>query len=240
MILGIDCATSIASAALVRSGQVLADVIYPPGGSDLGRRAGHAEILLPLIESVLERTGRALGDLRGIALTVGPGSFTGVRIGLSTVQGLVYGSGIPTEGISTLWANARRVIGRDGLVCPLLDARKGEVYTALFRRDGQALARLAPDAVLPVEEALERVQVRAGGEPCLFIGDGVQRYDGAIRAAAGDRFRPAEEGRYPSAAAAAALLGELRLRVAEPRSVSGLTPVYLRRSEAETKRPESL
>jgi tRNA threonylcarbamoyl adenosine modification protein YeaZ len=87
-----------------------------------------------------------VGEIAGIAVSIGPGSFTGVRIGLSTVKGLAYGADMPAVGISTLHAIAARVSGFDGIVCPILDARKRDVYAAIFRKQGNQLERLAADS----------------------------------------------------------------------------------------------
>jgi tRNA threonylcarbamoyladenosine biosynthesis protein TsaB len=242
-ILGIDCATSIASAALVENGEIIADRIHPPpnvsGERGTAAQAGHAEILIPLIESLLSEAGHSLVDIGGIALTVGPGSFTGLRIGLSTVKGLAYDTGILTAGISTLWANAARVTGFNGPVWACLDARKAEVYAALFRWSGGTLTRLSEDSVVPIDRLLELAAGTTAGGPCAFIGDGARRYEKALRDVLGEHFRCAEGDSHASVAAAAAQLAEPRLRTAKPDPLGALAPVYLRRSEAESKRPQS-
>ena len=96
--------------------------------------SNHAEILLPLIQTLFETTGVTVQQLSGIAVSIGPGSFTGLRIGLATAKGLAYESGVPLVGVSTLHANAARVRRGDALIGSMLDARKSEVYVALFRR----------------------------------------------------------------------------------------------------------
>lgn len=125
-ILGVDTSTWTASTAIVDREQIVAEDFYPRerNAGRSGPKANHSEIILPLVDSVLKRAGIGLLDVAGIAISVGPGSFTGIRIGLSTVKGLVYGTDIPACGISTLQAIAARVSDFDGVVCSLLDARK--------------------------------------------------------------------------------------------------------------------
>jgi tRNA threonylcarbamoyladenosine biosynthesis protein TsaB len=236
-VLGIDSATSVASVALVEDGQVLCEERSPretgPSGAS---RPQHAEILISLLESVLQRTAVRLDDLSGMAVSIGPGSFTGLRIGLSMVKGLVYESRIPVVGVSTLQASAVRVRDWEGLVCPILDARKKEVYAALFRRSGERCERVIEDSASSPETWLAAMAGRAGnGDRILFLGDGVARFGELIRAAFGDRVLLSSGDRYPSLAAGAAALGEKRLRDSGGDRIGCLEPVYLRPSEAELR-----
>ena len=240
MILGIDTATATASVALVEEGRVIAEEVRSAprqsGPHPSGGRGNHAEILLPLIGMVLAKAGVLLPEISAFAVSIGPGSFTGLRIGLSTVKGLAYGWEVPVVGVPTLLAVAARVTGWDGLVCPLLDARKKEVYAALFRKEAETLERLAEDLVCSAEAVIERVAALDGGEPCLFIGDGIQSYGKLITAALGDRSRVTLGEVYPSTACAVAQLGEARLARQERDPVGAMVPLYLRPSEAELKK----
>ena len=177
-ILGLDTSISVASVAISEGGRLVAEDFYPRKGSAEGSgvKSNHAEIILPLVDSVLRRAGIELSDVAGIAVSIGPGSFTGVRIGLSTVKGLAYGTGMPAVGISTLQAIAARVDGFEGRVCPILDARKGEVYAAVFRIHGSQLERLTQDALMPFLIFLEELRGLGKPAPYLFIGDGVTTY----------------------------------------------------------------
>ena len=237
--LGIDTATSTASAAIVEDGVLVAEKILPPGapanGSAAGRfKSNHAEVLLPLIASVLREAAVSLSELSCLAVTIGPGSFTGLRIGLSTVKGLAYGWQIPLVGISTLLANAARVTDYDGLICPFLDARKKEVYASLFSRSGDSLTRLTEDAVLDVKEVVDLV--RKHDAPCLFIGDGTATYEKLLKESLGNGIHFRGENTIPSIGATVARLGEERCRSSDHDVLLSLAPVYLRSSEAEVKR----
>ena len=240
-VVGIDSSSATASAALIEDGRLIAERRHP--GSSAGHAAGmtglksnHAEILLPLIESVIVEARTTLGEVSGLAVAIGPGSFTGLRIGLSTVKGLAYGWRIPVVGVSTLLAQAARAGDFDGVICALLDARKNEVYAALFRKRQRELARLTEDFLAPVEGVLAQVRGATGDMPCLFIGDGARRYEKLLLDALGGKARLCAEDSVSSCAAAVARLGMERLRRSETDDLGKLEPVYLRPSEAEAKR----
>ena len=235
-ILGVDTSTSTASIAIVENGQIVAEDFYPRE-SRVGRSgsiANHSEIILPLVDSVLKRAGIGLPDVAGIAVSVGPGSFTGIRIGLSTVKGLAYGTEIPAFGISTLQAIAARVTNFEGVVCSLLDARKKEAYSALFRKDANRCERLSEDEIVPIPDLLERL--RRIGEPCLFIGDGVTVYRALIEQLPDLEVHIAEEASMTSVAASLARLSQSQFLDNKAASVADLVPVYLRRPECESHR----
>ena len=161
-VLGIDTSTALLSAAVLADGRLTAECARESVQSRDRRpgRSNHAEGLIPLIEEVL---GDAAVDFPGLSLlgvAVGPGSFTGLRIGISTAKGLVYGSDTPVVGVRTLEASAYRVPPDDGVsfVCPLMDARKGEVYGALYRRTANAFECLIEDTVAAPEAMVRQVE----------------------------------------------------------------------------------
>jgi tRNA threonylcarbamoyladenosine biosynthesis protein TsaB len=221
----------VASVALVEDGVVLREERSPEGAS----RPHHAEVLVALLESVLQKTGIRFDDLSGMAVSIGPGSFTGLRIGLSLLKGLAFESRIAVVGVSTLLASAFRATDWEGLVCPILDARKKEVYAALFRRSGNHVERLIEDSASSPETWLAAMAGARNGDPILFLGDGTARFAGLIRAAFGDRARLSRGERYPSLAVGVASLGEERLRRSGGDRIGCLEPVYLRPSEAELR-----
>ena len=239
MVLGLDTATTFASVALVKDGRLVAEETHsgraggPPGPP--APRSNHAEIILPLLDSLLKRAAVPLPEISALAVSIGPGSFTGLRIGLSTAMGLAYGCDVPVIGIPTLLAIAVRVRNWDGLVCPLLDARKREVYAALFRKKEERVERLAEDAVSSPERVLDWIQSAGDGEPCLFVGDGTGAYGEMLKGHLGSRAVLAAGEAYPSIASAVAQLAEQRLRNREIHPLEPLVPLYLRPSEAELK-----
>ena len=233
-ILGIDTATSIASAALIEDDCIIAEQIHgsPDRSQTTTLKANHAEVVLPLVEAVLRDAAVSLRDLSGLAVSIGPGSFTGLRIGLSTVKGLAYGLEIPVVGVSTLLANAARVENFAGSICSFLDARKQEVYAALFRRAGDGLTRITQDRAAGATEIAELAGKLPGG-PCLFIGDGAIKYEKLLVDAFGDRAILTAGDKYPSLASAVARLSQKQIRENDGNSLTALVPIYLRPAEAE-------
>lgn len=236
-VLGINTATAIASVALVDNGALIAERVYPEANSPSPwhPKRNHAEIIIPLIESVLTQARVGLSDIAGIAVSIGPGSFTGVRIGLSIVKGLVYGWDLPVVGISTLHACAASIPCSEDLICPLLDARKKEVYMALFRRQGGQLERVTEDLVLPVIVAIQKIAEHAQTTPCRLVGEGATVYAPAFQSALGAQVRVDRARRQRSVAAGVAHLGARRIQRCETDELAGLLPVYVRPPEAETK-----
>ncbi|HXG51954.1 MAG TPA: tRNA (adenosine(37)-N6)-threonylcarbamoyltransferase complex dimerization subunit type 1 TsaB [candidate division Zixibacteria bacterium] len=238
-ILGIDAAASAASAALVEDGLVIGEECseagHDPRPTSAVPRANHAETLLSLIETVLRRSGRALSEVDGVAVSIGPGSFTGLRVALGTVKGFAVGWGVPVVGISTLWANAARVRGAPGLVCSCLDARKKEVYAALFAAENGGVRRLTEDAVLSVPEMIETSVALAAGRPLCFFGDGAVAYRALIEQGLGGAAEIRSGEGCVTIAASTALLAERRLRARLADPVASLVPIYLRRGQGATE-----
>jgi tRNA threonylcarbamoyladenosine biosynthesis protein TsaB len=239
IILGIDTATAAASVALVEDAKLIGEEISSrsaASGNGAAHRGNHAETLLPLIDRLLVKSGLALTDISAFAVAIGPGSFTGLRIGLSTVKGLAYGSEVPVVGVPTLEAVAARVNDREGFICPFLDARKKEVYAALFHREGERLERVSDDVVSTPLAVVESARRRMNGGRCLFIGDAVPAYEDLIKAGLGEKVRLTRGEGYPSVGAAVARLAEDKVRRREFDPIGPLVPVYLRPSEAELKK----
>ena len=130
-------------------------------------RNTHSASLMPMIEAALNAAGTDIADLDAVAAVTGPGSFTGVRIGVATAKGLAHGAGLPCIAVDALEALAASAGDFDGIVCPIQDARAGQVYGAAFRQG----KRLTGDAPMKLEEYLDAVE--SLGEQFLFVGDGV-------------------------------------------------------------------
>ena len=222
-VLGIETATSVCGVALVREDAALAE-------RSLNIGTHHAERLLPMIREVLEQVGLALREVDGVAVSIGPGSFTGLRIGLSTAKGLCWSAGLPLIAVPTLAAFAAQFPFAACPVCPALDARKQEVYAGLYdTSSGEPRTRIAPSAVSPASF------FGSLNEPTLFAGDGARLYRAEILAALGEKARFAPSSLDRTSAAAVAALGLSMLKRGETEDLSGAEPVYLRKSEAELK-----
>jgi tRNA threonylcarbamoyladenosine biosynthesis protein TsaB len=223
-LLAIETATPAQSVALVEDARLLAELSYEAKGN----RGG---VLLPTVDQVLKTAGVAAGDLDVVAVSVGPGSFTGLRVGLATAKGLALGAGARLVGVSTLEALAEGYASADATICALLDAYRGEVYMAVFRRKGHALERLSPDAVLApgaVASALAAVE-----GPVHLIGNGAARYREPLEAVLGGRVCVSDEGlRAVPLAAVVARLG-IRQFAGGNKPDAEVALIYLRRAEAE-------
>jgi len=225
LVLGIDTATKIASVGLVRDREPLGEESCPASSN-------HTETLLPLISRLLVRCGIPLRDVQGIGVSIGPGSFTGLRIALSAVKGFAYALSQQVVGVPTLAALAHSVTDWEGNICPILDARKGEVYAAFFQRERHGfLERLTPDQVCAPCALLDRLAT-----PCLFLGDAVERYGSLIVERCGPAARLLPFATYHPRGAVVARMAWERLSRGEPDDLSTLVPCYVRKPDAEFKR----
>jgi tRNA threonylcarbamoyladenosine biosynthesis protein TsaB len=184
----------------------------------------HSERLMAAVDHVLGDARWTARDLGALAVAIGPGSFTGLRIAVSTVKGLAFALGVPIAAVPTLDAMAAALPWAALPVCPVLDARKGEVYASLYRWDGAAMRREWDYLALSPEALAARFR-----EPVLLAGDGA----GSVRSPYARLVPPPR--RLPSPACVGAL-GLERLRRGETTTAAALTPFYLRPSEAELKR----
>jgi len=191
----------------------------------------HSQTLLPLIRSLLEACGLTLGDIDAFAVSCGPGSFTGLRIGISTVKGLALANGRPAIGVPTLDAIAACAVLTEDRVCPILDARKGEVYAALYARHEGRLLRVAADRVVSPEELCELIR-----EPTFFLGDGAERYGSILCSRLGGEVFKRADARPLPVASKVAELGAALLRARAPSHSIWIVPNYVRRSDAEINR----
>lgn len=220
-VLGIDTATRTASVALVCEDRVL-------GETSLDSAGGLGATILPLVDEVLTAAARGVDDIDLVAVSIGPGSFTGLRVGLSVAKGLSLASGCPVVGVSTLEALALVAGERGCPVCPVLDARKGEVYAALFVNPDGVLTRIMEDrAMTPTELA----KALAGG--CVLIGDGVEAYSKTWQECLGERAEMLPFAEYHPRGAVIAGLGRRQLATLGAESVASMVPRYCRRPEAE-------
>jgi tRNA threonylcarbamoyladenosine biosynthesis protein TsaB len=208
--LGVDTSAQCASVALVREGRLLSEC-FAHGGQQ------HSALLLPMVAQCLRQAGLSVAQVDRFAVTNGPGSFTGIRIGAAAVKGMAQALGKPCAGVSTLTAMAAVAGHLPGVLCCAMDARRGQVYAALFHAasQGGAPRRLTEDAALPIAALEEALATAAGAGPVYFLGDGAalcqgtmqprpgwqlapeallqQRGFGAIQAAEEADYRPAEE-----------------------------------------------
>jgi tRNA threonylcarbamoyladenosine biosynthesis protein TsaB len=225
-VLGIETATGVGGVALIEGETVRAEY-------RLEMTMMHAERLMVLIDRVLGDSGRSLDDLDALAVSIGPGSFTGLRVAVNTVKGLAIGKPIPVAAVPTLEAMAWNASAGGCAVCPMIDAKKGEVYAALFSSEsGGGLKRMMEDRIISPEALCDHLS-KSSGSPIVFLGDGASRYREILQKRLGPRsvFAPAPlSGVLPSIVAR---LGLQRIERGETSDARTLVPVYLRRADAE-------
>lgn len=223
-ILAVDTSTRTGSAAVLEDDTMVAEL-------QVSSSETHAKRLMTVIDATLHLAGLGLEALDAFAVTIGPGSFTGLRIGISAVKGLAFATGKPVTGVSTLDALAYQFPWFPDLVCPLLDARKGEVYTALYRCGArEALEKVSSDCAVRPKEWLAGIQ-----GVCLFVGDGAVAYKETIEDILGQRARFAPFYLHAPRASVVGALGLEQIKRAETADVSELVPLYIRKSDAEIK-----
>lgn len=227
IILSADTSTTINTVAVCAEGEVLAESVVRCGRT-------HAERLLDTVTWVLEEAGLALEKVGALAVSVGPGSFTGLRVGLATWKGLALGQNLPLVGVSTLGAMSRIPGPIDGIICPVLDARMGEVFAAAYRINGDQREQVLPDCVAPIETVAEKLRHRK----VTMFGDGVGVYRKRIAASMPDaRFLP--EILWPPRASAVAEEAREMLQAGCNADPEAAHPVYLRKSQAEQNREKA-
>ena len=234
-ILGLDTATAVSSVALLEDGKITAEAVFPPfspNGVAVSATSNHSETILPLIHSVLESKQRRLSDIDAIGVSIGPGSFTGLRIGLALVKGIAYGSNLPVVGVSSLEAQAARLVGFSGMICPLLDARKQEVYAALFVRRNGELVRCLADQAVEVSELNGLMGAIPDAAVITFVGSGATRYRDQILELFDDRAQIVGESCCGNVAGAVAQLALAHLADASGSDLGRLVPLYLGASQA--------
>lgn len=219
-LLTIDTSTSTCSVALTRDDRLVAEHLVD-GDRTLTER------LLAAIESVLADGGLDVAGLDGFGVALGPGAFTGVRIGVATVKGLAIATGKPVAGFSSLAMLALNLPFSSFPVCPLFDARKNEVYAGLYRC-GSVPEPLMSDRVLPPRQLLAEIEGTV-----IFAGDGALRYRELIETALGEQAIFAPPHCHLPRAGAGALLARELLKSGEGTPLALLNPTYIRPSEAE-------
>jgi tRNA threonylcarbamoyladenosine biosynthesis protein TsaB len=220
-ILAVDTATKSCSVAIIEGGSLSVELTTLKDQT-------HSKQLMQLIHKGLEMSGFSADKLDGLAVTVGPGSFTGLRIGVSTIKGFAHALDKPVVGISSLDALAWQCADRSYLICPLLDARKSEVYSATYRYADDALTRKSPEKASAPEAAVMKIK-----EPCVFIGSGAQLYRKRLRTLLGDLAHFAPKGQNIIRASSVAFLSMERFATSETVAAADLVPHYIRKSDAE-------
>ena len=226
--MGIDTSTSCASVGLIEDEEVISDYL-------LNIPVTHSERLLGAIEFVLKEARCPIERIDGWVVALGPGSFTGLRIGVSTVKGLAFATGKPVSGISVLDVLASQIAPTSHLICPILDARKKEVYTAFYRyEEGRSLMRQSDYQAIRPEDLVKKIT-----EQTIFLGDGVKTYgDFLLNCLPSSAIFPPAPF-HVSHGSMVGKLGIELLKKGEHLNLSTFSPIYIRPSEAEMKWQET-
>jgi tRNA threonylcarbamoyladenosine biosynthesis protein TsaB len=220
-ILGIDTSTPIGSIALMDGDNLVAE-------HTLNIVQAHSSRLMPAIDSVLKWGNITVEALDGCAVGIGPGSFTGIRIGVATIKSVCYALDTPIAGISTLETIAYNLRSTNGIICPLLDARRSEIYGAVFH-GGTEWKRLSEDLCLSIDAFLDRLNTDVPANGTLnFVGDGLLTYGNAVRERLGARANFTHPIFNVPRGATIAHLGAQRLQHGESDSYWTLVPNYVR------------
>ncbi len=228
LILAFETSAKAASAALMEGGKLLAESYQNTGLT-------HSQTLMVMAEDALKQCGKTAADVQAVAVAQGPGSFTGVRIGVAAAKGLAWGKEIPCYGVSTLEAMAESLGAFCGIVCPVMDARRSQVYNALFRAENGVLSRITEDRAIALAELAE--ELKNYEEPVFLVGDGSTLCYNTLRGELQRLVCPPEHRLHQRAVGVAILAQRLADRGIAP-SGGALTPNYLRLSQAEREKLE--
>lgn len=224
IILGLDTAGQSGSVALADETQILVSF-------SLCQALTFASHLLRIVDVVCAQAGCHVDDLGGLAVGLGPGGFTSLRVGLATAQGLAMATGKPLVGCSAFEALVAWAEGWNGAICPVLEARRGEVYAAFYQRQGTAMYETTPGMVTTPEALCTLVTERT-----LFVGSGVRTYGALFTATLGAQAVCLESAPEGGLAASVARVGHGRLGAATPIAWPALKPLYIRAADARLPR----
>lgn len=230
-ILGIDSSGLVASAAIATEDTVVAEFT-------VNNKQTHSQTLLPMVEQTVRFSGVALEELDAIAIAAGPGSFTGLRIGAATVKGLGLVLEKPVVPVTTLEGMAYQLAESDGVVCPIMDARRSQVYTGIYQMQEEGIQVLMDQCALDIRDLLKELEKYQTA--VRFLGDGVPVYRDIIQKEFPGTFSFAPAHLSRQRAAAVAVLGGKYYREGKMVQAAGYKPIYLRKSQAEREREARL
>lgn len=232
MVLAVESSGTVAAVAVAKGEKLMGEFF-------LDHRRTHSQQLMPLIEGLLNSLDIGLRDMDVFAVSKGPGSFTGLRIGIATVKALAQAHDRPVIGVPTLDGLAHNLKAREGLVCPIMDARREQVYTSVYRSGGddnhlgKGFERLDEYMALPVTELIDKLMVY--NEPVLFGGDGIIPYWGIIEDRMGTKAHKAPISLMMQRASSVACLALEAAQSGRTQNYTQLVPFYLRKSQAEQR-----
>ena len=224
-ILAVDTSAKAASTAIVENGKIIAE-------SFINTQLTHSQTMLPMIENMLKSCNVSLEEIDGFAVSVGPGSFTGLRIGISLIKGLAFSTQKGCAPVSTLEALCHNV-STVGRICAVMDARCSQVYTATFEFDGEKYTRITEDEAISIAQLEENV--KNCKNPVIFVGDGAEMCYNKLKETCTNVLLSAENVRFQRASSVA-IVAEKMFAENNTLSAEELTPSYLRLPQAQRER----
>ena len=224
LILSVDSSAAPASVCLYQDGKILADFYLNSGFT-------HSQTLMAMVESALKISCKTVADIDAFAVNNGPGSFTGVRIGVSAIKGMAYAADKPCIAVSTLMSMAYNCLASDGIICACMDARRNQVYNALFRVSSVTVTRLCEDRAISVADLL--IELSSYNERIMLAGDGAQL---VFDSSDNDNISLLPENIRYQRASSTAIAAFDKYNRGEALSPAALMPSYLRLSQAERER----
>ena len=218
IVLSIDSSSKVATVAILKDDVLLGEYI-------LNDKREHSVILMPLIENLLKECNLSIDDIDGYVVSKGPGSFTGLRIGMATIKGMSFGNNKPYISISSLDALAYNLISFNGIICPIMDALRENVYTALYKNNNDSLEKIMDYTALDIDELVNLLKDK--NEEVIFVGDGLYKHKKYIC----DNFPKAHFAPVHLNIIRASSLGELGLNLLKNGICddSNSAPIYLKR-----------
>ena len=222
IVLSVDSSSKVATVAILKDDVLLGEYI-------LNDKREHSVILMPLIETLLKECNLTIDDIDGYVVSKGPGSFTGLRIGMATVKGMSFGNNKPYISISSLDALAYNLISFNGIICPIMDALRENVYTALYKNNNDSLEKIMDYTALDIDELVNLLKNK--NEEVIFVGDGLYKHKKYIC----DNFPKAHFAPVHLNIIRASSLGELGLNLLKNGICddSNSAPIYLKKPQAE-------
>ena len=228
LILAFETTAKAGSVALLEDNRLLAESYQNTGLT-------HSQTLMVMAEDMLKAAGKSMADVTAVAVAEGPGSFTGVRIGVAAAKGLAWGGELPCYGVSTLESMALTLGAYQGYICPVMDARRSQVYNALFYVNSGVMERVSEDRAIALSDLAE--ELKALKEPIFLVGDGSNLTYSTLKDSIPALVLPPEH-RMHQRASGVALAAAKKIAAGDPGDAAAMVPNYLRLSQAERERME--
>ncbi|MGL4741125.1 MAG: tRNA (adenosine(37)-N6)-threonylcarbamoyltransferase complex dimerization subunit type 1 TsaB [Sarcina sp.] len=225
LILCVDSSSTTATCALVNENQILAEI-------NLNSKREHSAIVMDLIDELLQSYKLSIKDVDVFAISEGPGSFTGLRIGMASIKGLAFGTNKPCISISTLDTLAYNAIMFDGIICPIIDALRDNVYSNLYKVENGALISISEASCIAITDLIAELKNKK--EKIIFVGDGVAKHKERIKEDLPNAVFAPLNALYPKASS----LGEIAIKKmanGETCTPNDFNPIYLKKTQAETE-----